>query len=517
MTTAFRTAGLLLVAMSCQAASPCATCHPKEAAGYAETGMAQSLTRAVNQPSGKFRHALSDSEFTITVGPRGMLQTLEREGITGSHRAAWAIGSGNHAFGYLVDVNGYLFQSPISYYTKRRIWDMAPGYEADRSPDFTRPVTAECLWCHSGKPLPVRRTLNRYAQPPFEAEAISCDRCHGPAEAHVRQPSRANIVNPKRLPARERDSTCEQCHLSGEARIPNPGREIGQFIPGKKIEDFFTVFVFDKPAETRLKVISHAEQLAQSMCRLRSGDRLWCGTCHNPHEKPRNAAAYYREKCIECHRSVTATHAPPTEDCAGCHMPSRPARDGGHTAFTDHEIQRRPAQASPPAPGAARALRAWRVGPASLMARNLGLAYVTVGERDRSAFHLDEGLRLLNQARAAGQNDPALLTSLGLLALRQRKSAEAIALFTQAAKGEPDYAPYLVNLATALNAAGRATEAAHELERAIELDPSLEPAYRRLAEIARQTKKPELLRQVFERYLRFMPQNVNAQIALQSQ
>src|SRR5262245_31818113 len=207
-----------------------------------------------------------------------MLHTLEQEVVTVEFKVDYVIVSGNHAFGYLVNVGGYLFQSPISYYSQKRIWDMAPGYETDRNPDFTRPVTAECLWCHAGKPLPVAKTLNKYEQPPFREEAISCDRCHGIVNEHVKRPSAKNIINPARLPVRARDSVCEQCHLSGEARIARPGKQIGDFQPGEELEKTFSVYVFDTPAESGLKVISHVQQLARSVCQLKSAGKLWCGT-----------------------------------------------------------------------------------------------------------------------------------------------------------------------------------------------------------------------------------------------
>jgi hypothetical protein len=497
------------------AAHPCASCHAKEVAGYQKTGMGRSLHRVSRQPAGEFTHAVSGSEFTIRSGPQGMTHTLEREAVSGTFNVDYVIGSGNHAFGYLVNVGGYLFQSPVSYYSQRRVWDMAPGYEADRNPDFTRPVTAECLWCHSGKPLPVSKTLNKYEQPAFAQEAISCDRCHGPVAEHVQRPSAANIVNPRRLAARARDSVCEQCHLSGEVRIANPGKQIGDFQPGQVLEGVFSVYVFEDPADSGLKVISHVQQLARSACQIKSAGKLWCGTCHDPHDKPANPAAHYRTRCLECHRGIQKTHAEPVDDCVRCHMPARRAKDGGHTAFTDHQIQRKPAPTT--ATRTATKLIAWHQPAEDLRTRNLGLAYLTVGERDRSAFHMDEALRLLTETRAKFASDPAVLTSLGLLALRQRRTSEALALFEGALESYPNYAPYHVNLGTALKEAGRTEEAIGHLEKAIALDPSLEAAYRRLGEIMRQQRKPEEMRAVFDRYLEFMPNNVTARIALQSQ
>lgn len=120
-----------------------------------------------------------------------MLQRFERDGVSGGQRVAYVLGSGAHAFGYLVQIGDHLFQSPLSYYTNRRLWDVAPGYEVSHHPDFSRPVTPECLLRHSGKSQPVPYTLNRYRTPAFLAESISCDRCHGPGETH--QEARAGV------------------------------------------------------------------------------------------------------------------------------------------------------------------------------------------------------------------------------------------------------------------------------------------------------------------------------------
>jgi Tfp pilus assembly protein PilF len=500
--------------IAAEAANPCVACHPKEVAAYEKTGMGRSIQRVQRQPNGRFMHAVSGSEFQVTSTPKGMEHTLEREGVTGKFNVEYVIGSGNHAFGYLVNVKNYLFQSPISYYSKRRVWDMAPGFEGDRSPDFTRPVTSECLWCHAGKPVPVAKTLNKYAQPPFEQTAISCDRCHGAATEHLRRPSAKNIVNPKHLATRARDSVCEQCHLSGEVRIPNPGKQIGDFKPGEDLETYFSVYVFEKPSDSGLKVISHVQQLARSACQIKSAGKLWCGTCHNPHEAPADRVAFYREKCQQCHATLAASHPKPAADCVSCHMPSRPARDGGHTAFTDHQIQR-VAQPGDTVSRSQLKLVPWKDPRPEHANRNLALAYVTVGERDRLAALMDQAQPLLARAKADHPKDGAVSTSLGLLALRQRRTAEAVVLFEDALQAEPEYPPYLVNLATALKEAGQIDAAVAALQRAIELDPSLETAYRRLGEIMGQLRKPDLMRAVFERYLEFMPNNVNARIALE--
>lgn len=503
------------------AAHPCASCHAKQVNGYQKTGMANSLFRPVRQPSGSFTHTLSDTRFRVDSTASGMRQSIDRNGFESQYDVAYVIGSGNNAFGYLTQIQGYLFQSPISFYSKRRIWNMAPGFERDQEPDFTRPVTAECLLCHSGRPLPVAGTLNKYESPPFAEESISCDRCHGSPHAHLKQPSARNIINPAKLPQRARDSVCEQCHLSGEARIPNPGRKIADFQPGQNLEEFFSVYVFDhsgdRNSDSGLKVISHVEQFALSMCAKQSAGKMWCGTCHDAHDKPANPEAYYRSKCLECHNKPMAKgHPAASSNCIGCHMPRRPAKDGGHTAFTDHYIRRSP-PSTPIQPDLQRKIVAWHAPSQELANRNLGLADIVVGERDQSAFHMDAGFRVLAGIYDATKADAAMLTSMGLVILRKGRAAEAAQLYERALTLEPKYAPYYINAATAWRQAGDTAKAIHLLESAIELDPSLEQAYRKLGEIYSQSKQPQKARQVFERYLKFMPGSVTARSAMDLQ
>lgn len=438
---------------------------------------------------------------------------IERAGLRAEYPLSYAIGSGAQGHSYIVRIGEYLFQAPASYYASRRAWGVSPGYERDRALDFDRPVTPECLFCHAGRTRPVRGSINRYEDPPLEAEAISCERCHGPSEAHLARPVADNIVNPARLPARARDSVCEQCHLSGEARVLNPGRGFQDFAPGRELEEVFSVYVYNRAAGARdFKVVSQSEQLALSRCAGASGGRLWCGSCHNPHERPANVQQYYRDRCLACHgAALLARHPAPAEDCAGCHMPRLASSDIAHTSFSDHRILRRPRDSGGAAP---QELVAWREPAAAYAQRNRGLAYVSVGERDQAAALLNEGFRLLAALDPVSSPDPDVLSALGLVLLRKDRAADALRMFDGAARIDPS-ARNILNLGVAQDRAGQTAESIRSLERAIELDPSLERAYGLLAEIHGREGQVQRRREVLERYLRFNPQGLGARQALQ--
>jgi hypothetical protein len=494
---------LVLVAPAGAGVRSCADCHPKEVQAYQQSPMAHSLSDAAPQPDGSFEHALSKTRFSIRSSPSGVWQSFERDGENGEQRVAYVIGSGAHAFGYLVRVGDHLFQSPLSYYTRRRLWDVAPGYETSRSPDFSRPVTLECLLCHSGQPQPVPDTLNEYRNPAFRAESISCERCHGPGELHASNPVPGSILNPAKLPRAARDSICEQCHLAGEVRIPNPGKTFADFQPGQTLEDAFTVYVAAQPSGKTLKVISHSEQLALSACARNSSGKLWCGTCHNPHETPVDRAAYFRERCLQCHgRTLEQSHAAPGRDCVACHMPRLDTRDGGHTAFTDHRIARRPAEGNPSVE--LEGLSAWRESEPRLRRRNLALALVTVGLQNKSAQQVIQGYRMLNEIAKVYPGDPDVWTTLGNVLLRGKQPAEALRCFERVLALRPAYAPYEVNIASALMAAARQPEAERHLEKALQLDPLLQQAVELLSGLYRDRNEKGKAAGLIARYQRDM-------------
>ena len=503
-----------------QSAHPCAACHPKEVAGYATTQMARSLARPAPEPSGKLTHAASSTQFWAeSKGYRPsisrMVQGIERGGAKGEYEIDYAIGSGAHAFAYVIELGGHLFQSPIGYFPGRG-WAMSPGYEDAKAPDFYRPVTPDCLFCHSGRARPVAGTYNTYQDPPFEAESITCERCHGPVEAHLRNPAPGSIVNPANLPTRARDSVCEQCHLNGEERIPNPGRQLGDFRPGENLEDVFSVYVdqasLDPLRPNPLKVVSQVQQLALSRCARESHGKLWCGTCHDPHEQPSDPKNYFRARCLSCHGSaLLARHPKPSDDCIDCHMPRRPVSDGAHTIFTDHHIARRPRSAPGTPRSGSLVLAAWHEPSGALAKRNLGLADVRVGERIESIVLVNDGLQSLMACWDSFPDDTAVLTGLGDAAMTAGHGADAASAFERAIELEPKSALHYLHAGLAWKSAHEDTKAAGYLEKASELDPLLEQPYVELASIYSNAHDLVMLRRTTERYLKAFPQNIRAQ------
>ena len=94
----------------------------------------------------------------------------------------FTLGSGTRGVTYLIERDGFLFQSPVAWFAQRGA-GTSPRATASSSPtaNFERTIQPECLFCHTNQFRSVPGTLNRYEKPIFEGHAIGCERRHGPA------------------------------------------------------------------------------------------------------------------------------------------------------------------------------------------------------------------------------------------------------------------------------------------------------------------------------------------------
>ena len=267
--------------------------------------------------------------------------------------ARYVIGSGEQAMAFLIERGeGYLFESPITWYASKQRWGLSPGYEKD-NPHLERPIKPNCLFCHSNQFNHAEGTENRYQPPIFRGQAIGCERCHGPGELHAREPEPVgddlpNIVNPARLEPALRESVCQQCHLQGDVRVVRAGRGLTDFRPGLPLSSIESVFVKAEGLGGS-RFFGQVEQMHQSRCFRESSGKLGCISRHDPHQvpDPREKATYYRDRCLTCH-AEKGCRLPVAERlsqgrgdrCVDCHMPRSTNEQVPHTATTLHSIPR---------------------------------------------------------------------------------------------------------------------------------------------------------------------------------
>jgi predicted CXXCH cytochrome family protein len=496
-----------------RAEQPCARCHAAETAAFEQSPMGRSIGPPSAFTDGRIVHKLSGS--TVTIQQRGstLEHRLERHGVVAEYPVAYSVGAGIVGYSYMVRLGRYLYQSPASYYTQTKSWDLTPGYETESNLDFTHQISSGCLFCHTGSVNFIAGTADQFGDPPFTP--ISCERCHGSPAAHLKNPVPGSIVNPAKLAPSRRDSVCEQCHLEGDVRILNPGRDWWDFQPGQSTETVFSTYLRAAGAGT-LRAVSQSELLAQSQCARQSGGRLWCGTCHNPHASEPNRTQSVRQVCLSCHADLfAAKHHPAATECVSCHMPRLRPTNVAHSAITDHSIPRMPraqqtdggsanAEASEP--------KAWREPDAALVRRDLGLAYFDLAANKHAPQDLREAYQILSQLPPPQRQDPVVEADLGSVLLAQGDTDLAIRMYTRASAQEPSNARYIYCLGTALERTGKMEAAVKELKRSIELDPSRPDAYIELAQLYKKAGHGAESRNALREYLRFMPQNIRLRL-----
>lgn len=98
-------------------------------------------------------------------------------------------------------------------------------------------------------------------------------------------------------------------------------------------------------------------------------------------------------------------------------------------------------------------------------------AYVNLADLYRLQKRDSKGERVLRDGLAAAGRDAGLLHALGLLLVRDKRLAEALPLFREAAHTEPDNARYAYVYGVALHSAGRPEEAVAVFEQALDRHP----------------------------------------------
>ncbi|MCB0697961.1 MAG: hypothetical protein KDC07_11385, partial [Chitinophagaceae bacterium] len=347
----------------------CRTCHEPVYQTFIKTGMGQSWDHATKQKSSaEFspEHALVyDKELDFYYKPfwkEDSLYVMEYRlvGKDTIHKLVqgidYIVGSGQHTNSHIFTVNGYAYQAPITYYTQKGRWDLAPGFEEGANSRFSRMIQLECMSCHNGLPEFVSESQNQYLT---IKTGIDCERCHGPGSLHVQQKESGvivdtsktpdyTIVNPARLSTELQNNVCQRCHLQGIA-VLNDGKTFFDYRPGMKLSEVMNVFMPQyEGAQNKMIMASHVERMKKSNCYINSG-KMSCITCHNPHVSVKyTPQSQYTDACRSCHKleddctESVAVRMVKGNNCITCHMPKNGSIDIPHVAVTDHYIRKKP-------------------------------------------------------------------------------------------------------------------------------------------------------------------------------
>lgn len=354
----------------------CKKCHADMYQAYIRTGMGKSWDTANLQKSALADIQISylyDSKRNLFYQPfwdNNQLKIKEFRIDKGetiyirTEKVAYVVGSGQHTNSHILNINGYLYQVPFTYYTQKKLLDFPPGFEEGNNSRFNRMIGFECISCHNAYPRPVKGSVNKYYSVPH---GIDCERCHGPGELHVKamesghivntsKEADLTIVNPKRLPPQLADEICARCHNQGNSVLME-GKTFFDFKPGMKVSDVLEVFreVYENDDDA-FWMETHPERLKKSKCWQKTRNHpdfkpLSCIDCHftsgmkhiSFKETPVDT---FRQKCLNCHgkgftqcKENQNTRNAQADNCMTCHLIKTGVMDIPHVIISDHYIR----------------------------------------------------------------------------------------------------------------------------------------------------------------------------------
>jgi hypothetical protein len=347
----------------------CAQCHRAIFNTFSRTHMGRSMSEVTPEflktipASASIFEERTKCHYEISVHDGNLYQNQSEISPSGetvfreSRKIDWIIGAGANGLGGLVTRDAFLFEAPLSFYSKTQSWALSPGYEFGDY-GFDRPILPACIACHSGMPRPEPNGNGRFLEPPFQELAIGCENCHGPGGAHVLEMEQGDstseagthsIVNPAKLTPWLASNICMSCHQTGDGRVLKLGKNYRDFRPGTPLDDTLSILIVPPKRQEPLQsdLLQHYFSMTLSKCYRSSGGKLSCITCHDPHIEPsrEETPGYYREKCLSCHTEKSCAvplairqRKDPPDDCSGCHMPMRDITTISHSSLTNHRI-----------------------------------------------------------------------------------------------------------------------------------------------------------------------------------
>jgi hypothetical protein len=494
-------------------AKTCSGCHAEITNSYHASAMANASGPAQDGlTTGQFEDKDSRVRYRVYEQDGKVWMSYDREGkdeIHGKRELQYFIGAGRKGRTYLFSDDGFWFEAPINWHSQEKRWNMTPAYTEALEIPMNLPAYPDCLNCHtSGVRAPVPGTDSKFAGEPFQHGGIGCERCHGDGASHAA--GKGPILNPAKLPPEKRDSICMECHFEGIVAVRQPGKHLYEFQPGEQLSDYIHYFVLtDIPKAQMPQALSQFEALSQSTCKKQSGDKMWCGSCHDAHHEPSadEKVAYYRAKCLACHGDAFgAKHHPDKPDCTHCHMPALPSKDVAHTESTDHRILRYSnAGPLPQLQVRGKPLTSFPASADSLVTtRDYALAWQTLAQKGLAgASQLAE--EYLRQAVKDWPEDAAVQAAMGFVEQRHGQLQDARDYYERALKIDPLSNEAAANLGILEARAGNIRRAVELWNDAFARVPNESAIGMNLAMVFCASGQKDIARKYVDRVLEFNP------------
>ena len=323
-------------------AASCASCHKDITSSFVHTShyktSSETSQDSLQKPASSTNNMLyyADSSLVkLEEKHEQYFQSLIAGGKTlRSEPMDIAFGSGEKAQTYAYWKGHELFQLPLTYYTGNNSWTNSPGYSIDK-PFFDRVILSRCLECHASFVSKVTvesgpMQVSEQMEPGSIVFGIDCERCHGPAAAHVKfqqeHPGYKTgefITSINALNRQQKLDLCGSCHSGNDQDVVV---SLFAFKPGDTLSNFFLP-QFGSGNSPEPDVHGKQMQLMMSSkCFQQS--LMTCMTCHDAHRDEVNQMNVFVSKCMGCHGQ--SKHAKQmimnTKTCIDCHMPLLPSK-----------------------------------------------------------------------------------------------------------------------------------------------------------------------------------------------
>lgn len=535
----------------------CARCHRSISSSFAKASMGHSLTPITPEflqtlPLGSPEitsvfDAKSNHRFEVRAENGKLIQSERETAANGqeifrsAHEIGWIIGTGENGFGALLRRDDYLFQAPLSYYTRAARWDLSPGYQ-NLDDGFNRVIQPGCIYCHSGRPQPIGGHDGSYRDPAFTQSSVGCENCHGPGAAHIEAMRKGKIakngpdptiVNPEHLSGQLANDICMSCHQVGDARVLQSGKTYQDFRPGEPLERTFSIFQIpptrDNPPDD--DHLDHYYSMSLSRCFLATRSlptekQLRCISCHDPHVEPTGdeIPAHFNSACLACHTETSCT-APqaarqattPRDNCISCHMPQRSIRVISHSNATNHRIVRTPDEPFPDQtfnqttaamPDLIEMNPAGERGSGATVPPALTrLQAEALLKAEGKAQFVQPWLKTLGELETSNPENAIVQASLGHRDLDDHRYAEAISHLEHSLRLDPQQPLVYVDLCAAQEQSGMHAEAIASARKAVDLEPFNSGIRKTLIYQLIQDKRYEQAETEMEKYLQIFPED----------
>jgi predicted CXXCH cytochrome family protein len=305
----------------------CAACHQGIYARWQKTRMANIVVDVKEHPEAII------GDFSKP----DPLVTFKKDQIAFTYGSKWKQR-------YFTKIGDDYFVFPAQWDVMNKVWRryfVQPGtdwwvahYPADQ---MQRPTGPLCDGCHSVNYNLATKQVTEWN--------VGCEKCHGAGGAHVRAPSKNNIVNPTRLDQVRAVDVCLQCHSQGQP-LQKPLNGVYYdwpvgYQPGERLRDHweleehsfgqesFTHFAEGSAHKNRMQGNDYATSVMYTR-----GIRCWA--CHDVHGTGNSADVIKpgNDLCLTCHgpestagpRGTLEQHthhaaASTGSQCVACHMP----------------------------------------------------------------------------------------------------------------------------------------------------------------------------------------------------